>query len=68
MVSDRRVMKALVQKNKDIDDVNSVIELERKDGQVVIYGSDDWKDSDGHYIVAFHFIGSAKDVGRTIRR
>ena len=67
-MSDRRVMKALVRKNEDIDDVDSVLDLPRKDGKVVIYGSDDWMDSDGHYIVAFHFIGSAKDVGRTIRR
>ena len=68
LVSDRRVMEALVRKNKDIDDVDDVLKLERKDGQVVIYGKEDWKDNDGHYFVAFHFIGSAKDVGRIVSK
>ena len=69
-VSDRRVMEALVRKNKDIDDVDDVLNLSRKEGQVVIYGKDEnaWKDNDGHYAVAFHFIGSAKDVGRIVSK
>ena len=69
-VSDRRVMKALVRKNEKIDDVDDVLDLPRNDGQVVIYGKDDdaWKNNNGHFIVAFHFIGSAKDVVRTISR
>lgn len=68
LVSDRRVMEALVRKNEKIDKVADVLSLPREEGKVVIYGRDDWKDSDGHYVVAFHFIGSAKDVGRMVRK
>ena len=66
-VMNKRILKALLQKNEGMDGVDNVDDLARHEGQVVIYGYENMC-QDNVCPVAFHFVGSAKDITKTISK